>query len=152
MASGSAPASKFLPCVSSCPDFLWWWTAMWKCKLNKSFPPQLAYWSWCSVQEYKPWLWHMCFWSWSRGRAKKRKEGFKLIEYSLVQWLSTFVVLRPYNTVPHVSVTPHHKIIALLLHNCNFVTVTSCNVPVWHSAYCYVAPKESWNTGWELLL
>jgi hypothetical protein len=24
---------------------------MWKCKLNKPFPPQLASWSWCFVQE-----------------------------------------------------------------------------------------------------
>jgi hypothetical protein len=56
MASASAPASKFLPCVSSSTDCLWWWTAMWKCKLNKPFPPQLASWSWYFVQEYKPWL------------------------------------------------------------------------------------------------
>ena len=47
MASASAPASKFLPCLSSCPDFLWWWRTMWKCKLNKPFPPQLASWPWC---------------------------------------------------------------------------------------------------------
>ena len=47
MTSASASTSKFLPCVSSCPDFLWRWTAMWKCKLNKCFPPQLASWSWC---------------------------------------------------------------------------------------------------------
>jgi hypothetical protein len=38
MTSASAPASKFLLCVSCCPDFLWWWTAMWRCKLNKPFP------------------------------------------------------------------------------------------------------------------
>ena len=25
----------------------WWWTAVWKCKPNKPFPPQLASWSWC---------------------------------------------------------------------------------------------------------
>jgi hypothetical protein len=55
----TAPASKFLPCVSSCPDFLWWWTAVWKCMLNKPFPPQIASWSWCLVQEYKPWLRHL---------------------------------------------------------------------------------------------
>ena len=28
-----------------------------------------------------------------------------------------------FNTVPHAVVTPNHKIISLLLHNCNFVTV-----------------------------
>jgi len=31
-------------------------TAMWKCKLNRSFPLQLASGLWCFVQEYKPWL------------------------------------------------------------------------------------------------
>jgi hypothetical protein len=49
MASASAPASKFLPCVSSSPDFHWWWTAVWKCQLNKPFLPQLASWLWCFV-------------------------------------------------------------------------------------------------------
>ena len=42
MASVSASASRSLPCVSSCPDFLWGTAAMWQCKLNKPFPPQLA--------------------------------------------------------------------------------------------------------------
>ena len=27
---------------SSCPDFLWWWTMMWKYKLNKLFSLQVA--------------------------------------------------------------------------------------------------------------
>jgi hypothetical protein len=31
-------------CISPCLNFLWWWTAMWECTLNKSFPPQLASW------------------------------------------------------------------------------------------------------------
>ena len=35
-----------LPELSSSPDFLWWWMAKWKCKLNKTFPPQLAFGSW----------------------------------------------------------------------------------------------------------
>ena len=41
MASASAPASKFLHCLYFCPHFLWWWTATWKCKLNKTSPPNL---------------------------------------------------------------------------------------------------------------
>ena len=41
MASASAPASKVLLCVDSSSDFLWWWTAVWKLKLNKPFPPNL---------------------------------------------------------------------------------------------------------------
>lgn len=47
MASTSALASRFLPCLSSWPDLtcLWWWTLIWKCKLNKPFP-----WSWCFLE------------------------------------------------------------------------------------------------------
>jgi hypothetical protein len=42
MASASAPVSRSLPCLSSCSDFLWWWTVIWKCKPNKPFPPQVS--------------------------------------------------------------------------------------------------------------
>jgi len=49
MASGSVPASRFLPCLYSCPDFLWWWTAVSKCKPNKPFSPQPAFCSQCFV-------------------------------------------------------------------------------------------------------
>jgi hypothetical protein len=53
-ARGSKPVSNILPwhlhqlqlpdLLISSPDSLWWWTAAtWKCKLNKPFPPQLAY-------------------------------------------------------------------------------------------------------------
>jgi hypothetical protein len=41
------------------------------------------------------------------------------VPYSTV---SNFLMLRPFNTVPHVVVTPTHKIISLLLPNCNFAT------------------------------
>ena len=45
----------------------------------------------------------------------------------------------PFNTVPHVVVTPNYKIILLLLHNCNFATVMNHYVNIW-----YVTPvKES---------
>jgi hypothetical protein len=65
MASVSDPASKFLPCVNSSPDFPCWWTAAWNCKLNKPFPPLLASWSWCFVQEFKCWLRYLlCMLSW----------------------------------------------------------------------------------------
>jgi len=51
---GLCTSSCFLTCLSSSPDFLWWWTAMWKCKLNKPFPPLLASWSWCLCRNGKP--------------------------------------------------------------------------------------------------
>jgi hypothetical protein len=34
-----------------------------------------------------------------------------LQKFPLVQWFSTFLMLWPFNTVPHVVVTPNHKII-----------------------------------------
>ena len=50
----------------------------------------------------------------------------------LTQWSSTFLMQRPFNTVPYVLVTPppNHNIISLLLHNYNFVTLTNCNVDI----------------------
>jgi hypothetical protein len=42
-------------------------------------------------------------------------------EVLLGQWFSNFLMLRPFNIVPHVVVTPNQiYIISLLLHNCNF--------------------------------
>lgn len=40
MAYVSVPASKFLPCLSSCPDFLQGWTGTWE--PNNLFPLQVA--------------------------------------------------------------------------------------------------------------
>ena len=50
----------------------------------------------------------------------------------LSQWLSTFLTLGSFNTVPHVEVTNNQKIISLLFHNCNFVTVMNHNINIWH--------------------
>lgn len=44
-ALASAPASSFLSCLSACPDFLRWWTMMWKCN---HFPPS-GLCSWCFI-------------------------------------------------------------------------------------------------------
>lgn len=40
-----------------------------------------------------------------------------------------------FNTVLHDVAIPNHKIIPLLLCNCNFVTVMSCNVNIWYAGY-----------------
>lgn len=37
-------------------------------------------------------------------------------------------MMRPFNAVPHVVLNPNHKIIFLLLHNCNFSIVMHRNV------------------------
>ena len=50
---GFCISSCFLTCLSSSPDFLWWWAAVWRYKLNKPFPPQLASLSWCLWQRQK---------------------------------------------------------------------------------------------------
>jgi hypothetical protein len=46
-----------------------------------------------------------------------------------VQRSSAFLTLWPFNTVPHVVVTPNCKIILLPLHNCNFAM--NCNKNIW---------------------
>ena len=38
--------------------------------------------------------------------------------------------LLPFDTVLHVVMIPSHKIILLLLHNCNFATVRNHNVNI----------------------
>ena len=51
------------------------------------------------------------------------------------QGFSTFPVPQPFSKVPRVVVTPNHKIISLLLHNCKFASYESkckyviCRVP-----------------------
>ena len=43
------------------------------------------------------------------------------------QWFSTFLMLGPFNT-SRCGHPPNHKIILLLLHNCNFATDMNCNL------------------------
>jgi hypothetical protein len=71
-----------------------------------------------------------------------RPEGFLWL--FLYQWFSAFLMLRPFNTVPPVVVTPKHKTISLLLHNCNFTTVMNCKYlicrisdmqDIWYAGY-----------------
>lgn len=47
---------------------------------------------------------------------------------TLGQWFSTPLMLVPFNTGPHVVVIPNHKVISLLLHNCNFATVMNQDI------------------------
>ena len=47
---------------------------------------------------------------------------------SLVQWFSTFLMLQPFNT--SCCADPNHKIIPLLLHDCNFATLTNRNANI----------------------
>jgi hypothetical protein len=63
--------------------------------------------------------------------------------FSLHEWFSTFLMMGPFNTVPHVAVTPNHKTTLLLLHNCNFVNVITrgCNPQVKNR--CFTLTTES---------
>ena len=51
-------------------------------------------------------------------------------KYELEQTFSAFLVLRPFNTVPHVMLTPSHRSTLLLFHNCNLATVINLNVDI----------------------
>jgi hypothetical protein len=37
-----------------------WWTAMWKCKQNKPFPPQFVSWLWCLCRNRNPKTGFLC--------------------------------------------------------------------------------------------
>ena len=58
-----------------------------------------------------------------------------ILALSLDQCLSSFLMRQPFTT--YSSSSPNHKIIPLLLHNCNFATVKSCNVNI-----CYAGPVK----------
>ena len=77
LASASAPASKFLPCFSSCPDFLQWWTTMWKYKSDKPFPFQLAFLSWCFITVVE---------NLTKSRTRKKLFDFIYINQKLKSW------------------------------------------------------------------
>jgi hypothetical protein len=56
------------------------------------------------------------------------------------QWFSTFLMLQPFNTVPHVVVTiPQIKLFLLLLHNYNLATITHHNVNILYTEYRWYA-------------
>lgn len=49
----------------------------------------------------------------------------------LKQWFSPFLMLQPFNTIPHVVATPTINLFWLLVYNCNFPTVVNCNFCVF---------------------
>jgi hypothetical protein len=50
---------------------------------------------------------------------------------SQMQWLSTVLMLPPFNSVPHALVTPPTtKLFLFLLHNCTFAIVMNPNKKV----------------------
>lgn len=64
-----------------------------------------------------------------------------------LEQLSTFLVLRPFNTAPHGVVTPTIKLFSSLLRNCNLATVMGCNVTPVKGPF----NTQTWPTGWETL-
>ena len=66
----------------------------------------------------------------------------------LEPWLSTFLTLWPFNTVPRAVVTPDHNIILVATSYWNFGPVMNRNVvDIWS-----VTLRGSVPTGWELLI
>lgn len=64
----------------------------------------------------------------------KMERKLLAMNYYLVHWFSAFLMLRPFNSVPHVVETPlpNHIIIFLLPPpNCNFATVVNQNVNIF---------------------
>lgn len=49
---------------------------------------------------------------------------------TLGQWVSAFQMLSAFKTVAHVVMTPSHKIILLLSHNCDFATIMNHNADI----------------------
>ena len=66
--------------------------------------------------------------TWFLPSTKPQMEG----RNRLSQWFSTFLMPRPFNTVPPAAPSdPGHKIISLLLHNRNSATVMNHNANIW---------------------
>ena len=70
------------------------------------------------------------------------KTTFKHGNDYLEQWFSTFLKVQPFNTVPHVVMTPNHQIISVLLHKYNFATIMNCYIDIWYVGYLIYDPKR----------
>lgn len=65
--------------------------------------------------------------------GRPSREGLSLcsLPVTLERWFSAFPTLQPFNTVPHIGVTPSkHKIILLLLPSWNFATLINRNINI----------------------
>jgi hypothetical protein len=86
------------------------------------------------------------------------------IPFPVHHWFSIFLMLWPFNTVPLLCCgdpPPKHKIISLLLHNCNFVAVMNHNINICGflmvvgkpcEKVFWPPPKGSHPTGWKPLI
>ena len=62
--------------------------------------------------------------------AEKCDFPVMLVDGRTVAVIETQKRPRPFNTAPHVVVTPNHKIILLPLHSCNFITIMNYNISI----------------------
>lgn len=87
MAPASASGSRFLPSLSSCPDFLRRWTKMWKCKPNKPLPPQVTstlLWisTWALISDINAYLPLYCLsLTWSQSTPSSCSNGKGLLSF-----------------------------------------------------------------------
>lgn len=49
-------------------------------------------------------------------------------------------MLQPFNMVLHAVVIPNHKIISLLLHNCNLATIMNHNTNIFYAGFLICGP------------
>ncbi|ERE74215.1 SPARC-related modular calcium-binding protein 1 [Cricetulus griseus] len=76
-------------------------------------------------------------------RAKCRDPALGVVHRGRCKVVLNLSLAVTLNTVPHVVVTPNHKIILLLLHNCNFITVTNFNVQCHtYTGYCWCVTPD----------
>jgi hypothetical protein len=93
-------------------------------------------------------------------RMEKQALGSDAMALSLGQRFSTFLMLWPFNTVPHV-VTPNIELFLLLLHDCNFATAMNYNVNIfrdrglsmgWCSSLGACSNIRGWASPWGICL
>lgn len=62
-----------------------------------------------------------------------------------------FLMLHPFSTVSHIVVTPNHKVISSLPHNCNLTTIINCNVNIRYATLEGCDPQAENCSCWEAL-
>ena len=77
----------------------------------------------------------------SRSHCVQKEKAQSTLNISVVQWFSAFLMLQPFNTVPHAVMTlDQKKLVLLLLPNCNIAIVIDHNVITDMQDICSAMP------------
>ena len=79
---------------------------------------------WCLIQQIPNKLYLACLVVWNEWY----RDSVSVITITISRWFPTFLMLWPFNTVPHAVVTPTITLLILVLYNYNFPTVMNHNV------------------------